>query len=383
MLAKHFLPGDDERVCLISDRHGGLMNAIDFVPAFKFPRGVHQFCLRHVYSNFNNKYKNIQLKNLCWRASVEPSASKFDRIMEEIKSLNEEAYDWLGNIDKTQWTLAHDGGWRTGILTTNISEAVNGVLKGVRRLLIVLIVEITLNRSASYFLQRTTRANHMINAHQQWADYAFKLFEARQAEAVQHIVQKFDYNQQSASVITLSTTGPGSRTYVVKLRQQIFSCGNWGTHGIPCSHAIQVSRHCVMNASNFIPEYFSTREYKKTYQGKFEPVYGEAYWDPVHFELMHNPTKRKRRGPGRYATSRIPNKMDRPQRRGRNNIKLVKLSSFYIATFYNTRHVPQCRNADVVCFAEGDEPGFYLLVCLNSSLQMGLVISKNVFVLPE
>ncbi|KAL0454743.1 UNVERIFIED_CONTAM: hypothetical protein Slati_0813500 [Sesamum latifolium] len=106
-------------------------------------------------------------------------------------------------------------------------------------------MEITLNRSAQYFLQRTTRANRMINANQQWADYAFRLFEARQADAVQHIVQKFDYNQQSASVITLSTTGQRSRTYVVKLRQQMCSCGKWGTHGIPCSHAIQASRHFV------------------------------------------------------------------------------------------------------------------------------------------
>ncbi|KAL0282522.1 UNVERIFIED_CONTAM: hypothetical protein Sradi_7258200 [Sesamum radiatum] len=148
-------------------------------------------------------------------------------------------YDWLGNIDKTQWTLAHDGGWRTGILTTNMSEAVNGVLKGARRLPIVPLVEITLNRSAQYFLQRTARANRMVMDNQQWADYAFRLFEARQAEAIHHIVQKFDYNQQSASVITLSTTGQGSRTYVVKLRQQMCSCGKWATHGIPCSHAIR------------------------------------------------------------------------------------------------------------------------------------------------
>ncbi|KAL0360757.1 UNVERIFIED_CONTAM: hypothetical protein Sradi_3760200 [Sesamum radiatum] len=129
MLARHLLPNEDDRVCLISDRHPGLINAINYVPAFKFPRGVHRFCLRHVCSNFNNKYKNVQLKDLCWRAGSESSARKFDRIMEEIKSLNPEAYDWLGNIDKTQWTLAHDGGWRTGILTTNMSEAVNGVFK--------------------------------------------------------------------------------------------------------------------------------------------------------------------------------------------------------------------------------------------------------------
>ncbi|KAL0425925.1 UNVERIFIED_CONTAM: hypothetical protein Sradi_1127300 [Sesamum radiatum] len=134
--------------------------------------------------------------------------------MTEIRELNEEAYNWLEMIDKTQWTLSHDSGWRTGILTTNMSECVNGVLKGARRLSIVAIVQITFHRSVRYFLERTTRCHRMLNANQEWADFVFRIFEARQAEA-------------------------GSHTYVVKLKHKTCSCGKWGTHGIPCSHAIQ------------------------------------------------------------------------------------------------------------------------------------------------
>ncbi|KAL0379923.1 UNVERIFIED_CONTAM: hypothetical protein Sangu_0056600 [Sesamum angustifolium] len=257
------------------------------------------------------------MQDLCWRAGAEVNARKFERIMTEIRELNEEAYNWLEMIDKTQWTLSHDSGWRTGILTTNMSECVNGVLKGARRLPIVAIVQITFHRSVRYFLERTTRCHRMLNANQEWADFAFRIFEARQAEAVHHIVQKFDYNQQSASVLTLSLTGQGSHTYVVKLKHKTCSCGKWGTHGIPCSHAIQVSRHFGVNASNFIPQYYSIRAYRKTYQGRFEPLYGEEYWDPVDIELVHNPAVRVRRGPGRYVSTRIPNEMDRPQARAR------------------------------------------------------------------
>ncbi|KAL0287946.1 UNVERIFIED_CONTAM: hypothetical protein Sangu_2670000 [Sesamum angustifolium] len=191
-----------------------------------------------------------------------------------------------------------------------MSECVNGVLKGARCLPIVAIVQITFHRSVRYFLECTTRCHLMLNANQQWADFAFRIFEARQAEAVHHIVQNFDYNQQSASVLTLSLTGQGLHTYVVKLKHKTCSCGQWGTHGIPCSHAIQVSRHFGVNASNFIPQYYSIRAYRKKYQGRFEPLYGEEYWDPVDFELVHNPAVRARRGPVRYVSMRIPNKMD-------------------------------------------------------------------------
>ncbi|KAK4383665.1 hypothetical protein Sango_2722700 [Sesamum angolense] len=141
MLAKHLLPSDDDRVCLISDRHRGLISGINYVPAFKFPRGVHRFCLQHVCLNFNKKFNNIRLKDFCWRAGAEVNALR-------------------------------------------------------------------------YFLERTTRCHCMLNANQQWADFAFRLFEARQAEASSH-------------------------TYVVKLKYKMCSCGKWGTHGILCSHAIQ------------------------------------------------------------------------------------------------------------------------------------------------
>ncbi|KAL0364925.1 UNVERIFIED_CONTAM: hypothetical protein Sangu_0590100 [Sesamum angustifolium] len=134
-------------------------------------------------------------RDLCWRAGAEVNARKFERIMTEIRELNEEAYNWLGMIDKTQWTLSHDSGWRTG----------------------------------------------------------------------------FAY---------------------VKLK--------------PCS--------C---ASGEHMEFLVHMPFKKTYQGRFEPLYGEEYWDPVDIELVHNPAVRVRRGPGRYVSTRIPNEMDRPQARAR------------------------------------------------------------------
>ncbi|KAL0434711.1 UNVERIFIED_CONTAM: hypothetical protein Sradi_0179000 [Sesamum radiatum] len=192
---------------------------------------------------FNTKYKNIQLKDLCWRAGAEQNVRKFERIIEKIRELNEEAFDWLQKIDKAQWTLSHDGGWQTDILTTNMSECINGVLKGSRHLPIIAIVRITLDRTVHYFLECTTRYHRMMRDNQQWADYAFRLFESRQGEVVQHIVQKFDYTQQFASV--------------------------------------------------------TTRAFKKTYEGRFAPVWGEEDWNDVDFELVDNPTRRAWRGPGR------------------------------------------------------------------------------------
>ncbi|KAL0375461.1 UNVERIFIED_CONTAM: hypothetical protein Sradi_3461800 [Sesamum radiatum] len=156
-LSRHVVRGR-RGVCLISDRHAGIIKAVNESSEFVPPNGVHRYCLRHVCSNFNSHHKNIVLKDLCWRAGSEYQIRKFNRIMEEIKGQKLEAFTFLDRINKEKWTASHDGGWRCGILTTNMSECINGVLKGARRLPVTAIVEITLQRTAHYFRERALRS---------------------------------------------------------------------------------------------------------------------------------------------------------------------------------------------------------------------------------
>ncbi|KAK4408083.1 hypothetical protein Sango_0389300 [Sesamum angolense] len=121
-------------MCLISDRHDGLIKAVREGPDFVSPHGVHRYCLRHVCSNFNSNFKKVVLKDLCWQAGSEYQVRKFNLIMEEIKKQDVKAFAYLDQINKEKWTASHDSGWRCGILTTNMSECINGVLKGARRL---------------------------------------------------------------------------------------------------------------------------------------------------------------------------------------------------------------------------------------------------------
>ena len=52
--------------------------------------------------------------------------------MGRIRTVNEEAWSWLSEIEKEKWALAHDDGLRYGVLTTNLSEVFNSVLRGAR-----------------------------------------------------------------------------------------------------------------------------------------------------------------------------------------------------------------------------------------------------------
>ena len=63
--------------------------------------------------------------------------------MDTIGQINVEAKNWLEHILLEKCALSHDGGRRLGIMTTNMSEVFNGVLKGARNLPITALVQLT------------------------------------------------------------------------------------------------------------------------------------------------------------------------------------------------------------------------------------------------
>ncbi|KAL0413196.1 UNVERIFIED_CONTAM: hypothetical protein Sradi_1521300 [Sesamum radiatum] len=315
-LSRHVIRGR-RGVCLISDRHAGIIKAVNESSEFVPPNGVHRYCLRHVCSNFNSHHKNIVLKDLCWRAGSEYQIRKFNRIMEEIKGQKLEAFTFLDRINKEKWTASHDGGWRCGILTTNMSECINGVLKGARRLPVTAIVEITLQRTAHYFRERALRSAVMLSNGQLWTDFAKKKFTDWGEKSITHTVTKYDHLQQSASVVTKRQQGLGFNTHVVKLANRECSCGKWNQFGIPCSHAQKVCAAYNINAASMVKDYYDVRAYKNTYSKALQPVQSEEYWDVPNFELVHDTTIRTSTRPGRSQTSRIQNEMDWRQTRAR------------------------------------------------------------------
>ncbi|KAL0388581.1 UNVERIFIED_CONTAM: hypothetical protein Sradi_2739900 [Sesamum radiatum] len=267
-LSRHVIRGR-RGMCLISDRHGGLIKAVREGPDFVSPHGVHRYCLRHVCSNFNSTIKNVVLKDLCWQAGSEYQSRKFNRIMDEIKKQDVKAFAYLDAINKEKWTASHDGGWRCGILTTNMSECINGVLKGARRLPLL------------------------------------------------STVTKYSHAQQSASVVTRRQGRHGMNTHVVKIANRECSCGKWNQFGIPCSHAQKVCGAYNISAASMVKDYYDVMAYNNTYSKHFEPVQSEDYWDDPNFQLVHDPTIRTVTRPGRNQTTRIHNEMDWRQTRAR------------------------------------------------------------------
>ena len=62
------------------------------------PDAYYRFCMRHLASNFNTKFKDKTLKELICKAAMESKVKKFISHMDTIGRINVEARNWLEHI---------------------------------------------------------------------------------------------------------------------------------------------------------------------------------------------------------------------------------------------------------------------------------------------
>jgi len=114
---------------------------------------------------------------LVWKAASANQVRKFEATLELIRDVKPAAYTYLKAEDKQKWTLAHDEGRQYGVMTTNLSECFNGVLKGARSLPITAMVRFTFFKVNSYFNARCNLTLDQLEVGQEWCKYATNKFE--------------------------------------------------------------------------------------------------------------------------------------------------------------------------------------------------------------
>jgi hypothetical protein len=199
--------GDVLDVCVIHDRHKGILQAISDIKegseecnrAAQWPDVHSRWCMRHMGANFRSQFKNKELtklfKHLCltnqekidlWQKLDDLTKKASEEIAknpvstepgEEPVSLEDMGLDapnvrrrrgravktfsqWIQNEPKEKWSLLFDKvGVRHGIMTTKFAKVYNAVLHGARAQPLVGIIEFFLYRTMKYFLDRANAAH--------------------------------------------------------------------------------------------------------------------------------------------------------------------------------------------------------------------------------
>ena len=114
------------------------------IPAVKamFLEAEHMFCVRHLYANFNEKYKGEVLKKQLWACARSSSVQQWNKNMEKMKSLNVDAYKWLEKMPPNTWVRAYFLEFpKCDILLNNNCEVFNSYILEARDLPILSMLE--------------------------------------------------------------------------------------------------------------------------------------------------------------------------------------------------------------------------------------------------
>ncbi|KAG8363911.1 hypothetical protein BUALT_Bualt19G0071700 [Buddleja alternifolia] len=114
------------------------MMPITFVVAISEldPYDEHRYCVRHMYENFKNKYKSIEVKSLFWMAVSSANRPNFEMYMEKIERVDPKlddntktASEWLRKLSFQHWCRAF---FRTtsksDVLVNNLNESFNSII---------------------------------------------------------------------------------------------------------------------------------------------------------------------------------------------------------------------------------------------------------------
>ena len=60
-----------------------------------WPQYEHRIYCIHLYNNFRKNHTGVLIRDLFWKAAKATYKAKFDRVMDELKEIDEDAHNWL------------------------------------------------------------------------------------------------------------------------------------------------------------------------------------------------------------------------------------------------------------------------------------------------
>ena len=167
-----------------------------------------------------------------------------------------------------KWALSHDGGRRYGIMTTNMSEVFNSVLKGARSLLVIALVQLTFFRLNRPFVARKEQSYNKLASDEQYTPSIDAKIKAHVVKIGSFEIVFYDHNQGRFHV-----KSKRGQTHCLNLHDYKCTCGKTLIYGLPYSHIIAACRFRFVDFRSFVQGYYNTQSYYDTWATLFLPIF--------------------------------------------------------------------------------------------------------------
>ena len=178
-----------------------------------------------------------------------------------------------------RWSLLHDtNGARFGVMTSNLAEVYNWVLRGSRGLPLVAIVESVLLGTTQWFQDRYTRASLHIqkNPNTPYCATTMAYMEEKSKKGQGHMARRAGNVQRRFEVTLRHRTGFG--VSVEERIQEVQFDGHSGCsctcnkpllYHRPCSHVLAAAAKTKMETRPFVSAYYMKEAVLHTWTGEF------------------------------------------------------------------------------------------------------------------
>ena len=101
-----------------------------------FPTAEYCVCQRHLLQNMKLIYKDSLIDSIFFRCAKAYTIDKFEFYMKWMESIYPTIREYLSKVGFEKWARAYSRRRRYNMLTTNISECLNNILKEPREFLL-------------------------------------------------------------------------------------------------------------------------------------------------------------------------------------------------------------------------------------------------------
>ncbi|XP_058217631.1 uncharacterized protein LOC131328749 [Rhododendron vialii] len=301
--------------CFISDRQKGLTETF----AQKYPNVEHRYCIRHMYSNFNKLYKGKEWKDLMWGAASVYTVQEFEERMNEIKEIDETAYEWLMREEPTTWARCmYSTRSKCNRMDNNTSEAFNTAIKDARDQPILTMVE-----SIRRYLM--TRLQTRLKLCMGWNGNICPRI-SRRIERTQQLMGESEVMYSGGTIFEVICV---PRIYVVDIGQKTCTCKKWDVSGIPCAHGMAAIITDKSDPEDYVDQCFHQSTFARTYSFTIKPIPDQTMWVRTDFDPISPPPFRAKSG--------------RPKKNRRKGPDEPKTTSSGVRKYYTTLKCGQCK----------------------------------------
>ena len=289
----------------VSDRDKGLLEAVKT----HFPNNHHSYCCVHIARNVKQPY-GLTASLLIPKISKTFSVRKEQYLMEKLNKIKPAAYTYVNNIDpkcwkSSCWIVEENSNLppRYGIVTSNMSESINNMLKKARTCnwlntihnIMEIIIKTIYDTNKRYkgkigIIERVR--DHIKNSYNNSAGFQ---------------VIPTDENAGLFTVIrTLQVLGEPITSHNLNVIHKTCTCGKWQEFNIPCIDAVAYLRLFKdKNLQNILNEDVSHLYDYATLQKLYKNNVNGVALSTIPSDGHTKPTKRScKRQPGRPKTLR-------------------------------------------------------------------------------